>query len=75
MFHTGSVSDHSHRAALLLPGGVHVDADGGSGLVHRSRARLRQETDCVHYCLHTGQLWHTCPLHFMPDSTIRPGSH
>ena len=69
--HVGIVSSYSHCASLLLPHNVHVDADGGCGLVCGSRARLHQAQASLHHWFHCGELWSSCPLRVLCDSAIR----
>ena len=48
----GAVSSHSRHPALLVLGYIHVDADGGCGLVCRPYPSVHQEAETIHIGFH-----------------------
>ena len=52
----GCLFCHCYFAPLPVPGGVHVDADGGCGLVCSTGEGVCQTHSALHHCFHNSQL-------------------
>ena len=52
----GCLFSHCYFAPLPVSGGVHVDADGGCGLVCSSGEGVCQTHSALHHCFHDSQL-------------------
>ena len=56
--HTGSLFSHCCGASLLVHGDVHVDANGGCGLVHETSCSFHHTSQSLLHCfLHHSKLW------------------
>ena len=52
LLHAGSLFSHCRGASLLVHGGVHVDANGGCGLVCETSRSFHHSSQTLHRFLH-----------------------
>ena len=52
LLHTGCLFSHCCVDPLPVPGGVHVDANGGCGLVRETSDGFHQTPQAIHSCFH-----------------------
>ena len=55
--HAGCLFNHCCVGPLPVPGDVHVDADGGCGLVHEASQSVHNQLQTLHCFLHHSKLW------------------